>query len=603
MARVLFPLLMVLGSQVQEDTTLRARELVAKLGSDRVEEREEAARKLEDLGSAALPELEKAVRSADVELSERSHLLLKRIRIRLRLTPNLVARIPGIVERLASGDDHAWTAAFLEMADRITVEQDPPDTAARPAGGKGMNRHTHTVTLPHPDVGKALPLKGEDARVFVLPAILASKTAEERDSVFWVIEERNLHLSLPDLLSLLKDKNSDIRSASIKMLARHGSEESRSEIRRALKDPMAGVRATATRSLGILGGQDIVPDLLTMLEDSSAEVRSNAADVLGDLGVKEAVPALVKHLEDPAAEVRSTVALVLGNMDAKEAVPSLLKNLEDPEPRVRGHTMMSLGWLDAQEAVSALLKHLEDPDPDVRGNSVWALGTLKAKEAAPAVAKLLQDRQNVVRTNCVRVLSKLKGKDAVPNLEKALEDEDIQVQRAAMEELGILRAREAIPAVSKLLSSPAGSVRSAAAISLCTLGSRSGVPTLLAASTDLGVLNRLRRPNVCDRLEERDYSGDVQGPRITIVERMAHEVGMRVEWPKDSSGKDLPGVTERCDLSFIFPGEKALSCLFRAIQDCEFDLVLENDHIIRVLPHEQALAFWKAWWASEEKTK
>jgi hypothetical protein len=200
----------------------------------------------------------------------------------------------------------------------------------------------------------------------------------------------------------------------------------------------------------------------------------------------------------------------------------------------------------------------------------------------------------------VVVLSRLKGKDAIPDLVKALEDEDIQVQLPALEELGKLRAREAIPAFLKLLSSRAGSVRSRAAISLCWVGNRKGVPTLLESSADLEVLNRLRRPEVCDRLEGRKYSGDLEGSTRKIVERVAQESGMTVDWPKDPPGTELPWASELYNLDIS--RESALACLFRAAQESGFQIVLEEKQI-RILPLEQALAIWKAWWAEEEKRK
>jgi len=173
--------------QAQDDPAGRAREFVGKLRSDKLEEREEAARKLKDLGNAALPEVEKAAQSADAEVAERARSLLKVIRLRLRLTPNLVARIPNVVERLASGDEHSWTALFLEIAPDVTVEDDLPGTRARPSSRECLRLHTYTYSHPvhsstHPDKGKNLPLKAEDVKVLIVPAIRAA-TPEERQEV------------------------------------------------------------------------------------------------------------------------------------------------------------------------------------------------------------------------------------------------------------------------------------------------------------------------------------------------------------------------------------------------------------------------------------
>jgi HEAT repeat protein len=582
----------------QDDPARRAQELVEKLRSDRLEVREDAARKLKDLGTAALPELEKAAQSADVEVSERSRSVLKVIRLRLSLTPNLVAKVPDVVERLTSGDGHAWTVLFLEIADKVTFEGDLPDTWAGSSRRERVKKQTFTVT--HPDKGKDLPLKGEDVRTLMLPSLRAARSPEERQEVFSVIVERNLHPPISEVLSLLKDPDPDFRRGGITILAGFGAKAAGAEIRRALKDSVAAVRISATRALGIIGGQDVVPDLLTILEDSSADVRERAAEVLGDLDVKEAVPALVRHLGDPSANVRERAAIVLGDLGAKEAVPALLEHLEDPDPQVRGKTVMSLAWMGAKQAAPALMKHLGDPDPGVRAYAVWGLGMLKATEAAPEVAKLLKDTSNNVRTHCVVVLSRLKGKGAVPDLMKALEDEDIHVQIPALSELGKLGAREAIPTFLKLLSSPAGTVQNEAAISLCKVGNREGVPTVLESCIGFEALNHLRRPEVCDRLQGRKYSGDFEGSTRKLVERVAQETGMTVDWPKDPSGAELPWASDFWYVDLI--GESALACLYRATQESTFQLVLEEKQI-RILPRDQAFAFWKAWWTEEEKKK
>jgi len=65
--------------QSESDAERLVRQLVEKLSSDKVEERDDAARKLTALGRAAVPELERASLNRDVEMAERARRILRSI--------------------------------------------------------------------------------------------------------------------------------------------------------------------------------------------------------------------------------------------------------------------------------------------------------------------------------------------------------------------------------------------------------------------------------------------------------------------------------------------------------------------------------------------
>jgi|ERR1041384_6763196 hypothetical protein len=73
----------------QDDAARQARELTEKLRSDKIEEREDAARRLKILGKAAVPELEKAERGKDIEVSLRAKKILDDILCR---TPEIALK-------------------------------------------------------------------------------------------------------------------------------------------------------------------------------------------------------------------------------------------------------------------------------------------------------------------------------------------------------------------------------------------------------------------------------------------------------------------------------------------------------------------------------
>lgn len=110
--------ILLAAAAAQEDPARAARKLVEQLRSDQVEEREEAGKKLRGLGPGAVPDLQEAAKSADRELASRAARLLRVIAVEAQLSPELRKAVPGLVERLADGDDHTWTNAYLELTDR-----------------------------------------------------------------------------------------------------------------------------------------------------------------------------------------------------------------------------------------------------------------------------------------------------------------------------------------------------------------------------------------------------------------------------------------------------------------------------------------------------
>ena len=88
--------------------------LIKKLGSDVIEEREKAARKLEALGQGAVPALTKAAASDDGEISGRAAYLLRLIRINGLVEGPVREDNPGLAARLALDDDRIWSHDFLK---------------------------------------------------------------------------------------------------------------------------------------------------------------------------------------------------------------------------------------------------------------------------------------------------------------------------------------------------------------------------------------------------------------------------------------------------------------------------------------------------------
>src|SRR2546427_6182272 len=96
----------------QDQSAHHAREFVEKLRSEKVEEREEATRRLKEMGIAAVSELEKAARDRDVEVAIRARHLLRLIDIAVKVPSELAKALPGFEERLLREEGFIWTKLF-----------------------------------------------------------------------------------------------------------------------------------------------------------------------------------------------------------------------------------------------------------------------------------------------------------------------------------------------------------------------------------------------------------------------------------------------------------------------------------------------------------
>ncbi len=161
-----------------------ARELVEKLRSDSIEEREGAVRKLRALGKEAVPELEGVAKDPDREVAERARHLLRCVAIGDQLTAKLKKTFPGIEERLAGGGEAAYTAALLRAMTH--------DYAVRRFPGLGRR----------------------DLEPLVVPALRGAVSPVEKASVCRIAATFRLRSAAPAVLPLMADPETEVRGAA-----------------------------------------------------------------------------------------------------------------------------------------------------------------------------------------------------------------------------------------------------------------------------------------------------------------------------------------------------------------------------------------------------
>lgn len=441
MSPLLFAALLL--SRTAQDPGEAALRLIRDLGSESVDRRDEAGRRLKEMGRPAFPALEKAVRGSDPEAAARAREILEAIVIRERLSPALLVALPGVDDRLARAGKRAWLEAFLEAA----------------------------------DTGRHPKLKPGDLDALAGPALRAAEGYSEKKGVLQIVSRREIRGAALEVVRLLADD--DVRSMAAEILGRIRTEEAVREAVKLLEHKDVNVRMNVVAALEHMRAREAVPDLVKLLQHPDAGVQESATSALGKLRAEEAIPALVERLKreaeskdagswhalvemaspkaaDAVAEllasehpgVRREGLRTLGAMEQKigaPKVPTIAERLRDADPVVRRAAVYALSRLKAKERATEIVRTLSDADPEVRSTALQALATLGAREAAPLVKKLLGDPDWGVRLEGVRALAGLEARTAVPEIVQVLKDPDPRVRWEAAEALQNLRAQELIP--------------------------------------------------------------------------------------------------------------------------------------------------------------
>jgi|SRR5882672_2507486 len=595
---ILVTLLLSVFRLTQDDPARQARELVEKLGSDRVEDREEAVRRLKQLGYPSIPFLEDAIQSHDPEVSERAARVLRVLKIRQLLTPRLVKVFPELEERLASGTDRTWMQVLVEARD----------------GEKSAK----------------VSWSSEDLAPFIGPALRASVGHEEQDIVCRLVVAKQIRSAIPQLVEIYLHEVS-FGGPSIQALVRLQAREAIPQLLTVLPDPSPMLRRKAAYLLGRLRAKEVVSKLVRMLGDADPDAGETAAWALCELKATEGIPGIAAFLESNRPRLRCTAVLVLPRLGAKSEVPGIARLLDDFDFQVRSHAALALGELGAREMIPRILPLLKDPDEQVRWFSSSALGKLGDPATIPDLLRLLADPQPRVRWAATAALGEMGAREAIPKIRSRLEDESGEVQGGALDALVKLRAAEETVFIMPLLENESPGVRAGAVHALwklgdwkaapgialrlkdsdpkvagaaaewfCRMGSRRGVPAMLEQGQPLWPLNLIRRPEDWKRLDQTDPGGALEVKPKELLGLLAHRHGLVLDWSEKLLDTDPPWVTR-----WTFNPQRSeggtLETFMAIAGDCG-ELVLERDRI-RVLPRDEALRFWRDWWKSEDEKK
>ena len=541
-------------------------DLIRRLDSDSLQEREDAQRKIRARGRDALPQLEKASQGAAPEVASRAKRLVELVKIseREQLTPDILTELPGLDEKLLSLGDQAWVQVFLDRA---------------PAGAKALKTSTWAFLAPR--------------------ATRNAKTVEDRAKIVEALVQVPIPEAAPELVSYFLNPLTEFRDPE--------------EILRSSLKVMTVVKATRELLRVVVE----YGDYRSERRHANPNIVSDAFVALRDL---QARPEILVIAQAEASFTAGEAVQALAAMEHPDTARDLLKILSSKNVWARHHAALSLGKLGIREARPGLTALLTEPDgPTIRA-SLDALARLGVREEIPRMLPFLTDARSWVQVAALRSLAALDAKEALPAIRDLLTHHEPAVRAIAAESLARLLSKEAVPELLPLLQDKDAGVRLYGALALGDAGSIKGLPVLLrmveAKETPfVGVsdlmsagslevpplpllrLNGLRSPETWNRLLKISVLDGLQGTVLPDTDLIAGLLGLKVDWSPELS--HLTGLSERRYYYDAVPKSKRLADLLNSYCFGDLQFVFDGP-TLRVLTRTEAVSEWKRWYIARE---
>lgn len=324
-------------------------------------------------------------------------------------------------------------------------------------------------------IAQAFKLIGSDKATLALQSVIRSDDSQLRRYAVEVLKLIASNGAIELLLTASQDEDSSVRKTVAEALH---SVFFFSEMTGDDDENDSSTVTTATRKLA-------VKCLIGALQDEDVEVRAAAANSLTNYHDQSATPQLQEALHDESEDVRANAARTLGFYRSKGSVGPLIKALEDESSAVRAEAAGALGQLGSAAAIDPLLQVIHDKDQSVRRRAVVALGNIGVKSAVDQVLETLQDEDYKMRACAAIALGQIGEERAFEPLLEKLSDREVMVREYVVEALSRIGGERSLDALAMALDDDGGHVRISATEEIAKISSERSIDLLEVALRDL----------------------------------------------------------------------------------------------------------------------
>lgn len=244
-----------------------------------------------------------------------------------------------------------------------------------------------------------------DLRSMSVPDLVTSlKDSRQavRDNAIELLITRGEAAVLPIKNSMLKSLSEEMRTAGIFALSRIGTPNAMREVRTGLMDPAATVRTSAARALGLAKNKESVDKLMELVQKDRFAVRRQVATALGQIGDKRAVAALLKAAATNNDRFEEH-AIIYALIKLNNAAP-LIAALNNPSVNVKRTALIALDQMGGTTLSKGnLAPFLTSKIPQLQKIGIWVAS--HHPEWSDIVIDFLKGRLNAVEISGADVTS------------------------------------------------------------------------------------------------------------------------------------------------------------------------------------------------------